>query len=95
MSRLRWLLPALVLLVWLGSAAPLSALGAQLTGLQENDVAAFLPDGAESTRVQDLSGQFVPDQPLPALLLWESQERIDRSTLQAIGERIAEAARVA
>ena len=95
MSRLRWLLPALALLIWLGSAGPLNILGAKLTGLQENDVAAFLPDGAESTRVQELAAGFSPDQPLPALLLWGDTGGIDQATLGTIGERIADAARVA
>ena len=92
---LRWLLPALILLVWLGSAAPLQALGAQLTGLQENDVAAFLPDGAESTRVQELQADFAPTESIPALLLWESSERIDPAMLGTITERITDAGRVA
>ena len=92
---LRWLLPLLVLLVWVGSAAPLSALGAKLTGLQENDVAAFLPDSAESTRVQELQAEFQPTESIPALLLWESTEGIDPATLGAIGERVGAAAQVA
>ena len=77
MARLRWLLPALILIVWLGGAAPLSALGAKLTGLQENDIAAFLPDSAESTRVQELQPQFQPTESIPALLLWEDENGID------------------
>src|SRR5215218_2770299 len=95
MARLRWLLPALVLLVWLGGAGPLSALGGQLTGLQENDTAAFLPDSAESTRVADLQQRFSPVQAIPAILLWEGDGPLDAATLQAVGERAQEAARVA
>src|SRR5918998_596061 len=95
MARLRWLLPALVLLVWLGGAGPLSALGGQLTGLQENDTAAFLPDSAESTRVADLQQRFSPVQAIPAILLWEGGGLLDAATLQAVGERPAEATRVA
>jgi putative drug exporter of the RND superfamily len=95
MARLRWLLPLLILLVWLGSAGPLSALGAKLTGLQENDIAAFLPDSAESTRVQELQADFQPVESIPAVLLWENPDGIDRATLTEIGERIEEATRVA
>jgi RND superfamily putative drug exporter len=95
MRRARWLLPLLILLVWLGGAAPLSALGAKLTGLQENDIAAFLPDSAESTRVQELQADFQPVESIPALLLWENPDGIDRATLTEIGERIEEATRVA
>jgi RND superfamily putative drug exporter len=56
--RLRWLLPAVIALAWLAAAGPLNAVGSQLTGLQENDNAAFLPDDAESTRVSELQRSF-------------------------------------
>src|ERR687893_229597 len=95
MARLRWLLPALVLLVWLGAAGPLGSLSGRLTGLQENDTAAFLPDSAESTRVADLQQGFSPVQAIPAILLWEGDGPLDAATLQAVAERSAEAARVA
>jgi RND superfamily putative drug exporter len=95
MSRLRWLLPALVLLLWIGSAGPLSSLGAGLTDLQENDTASFLPDSAESTRVQELQTEFQPVESIPAVLLWEDDGRIDEATLAAIGERLQAAADVA
>jgi putative drug exporter of the RND superfamily len=95
MARLRWLLPALVLLVWLGGAGPLQALGAGLTDLQENDTAAFLPDSAESTRVAELQAGFQEAQFIPAVLLWESTDGIDEQTLGAITERVTEATAVA
>jgi putative drug exporter of the RND superfamily len=95
MARLRWLLPALVLLVWLGSAGPLASLGGRLTELQQNDTAAFLPDSAESTRVQELQQGFSPTESIPAVLLWESDGPIDATTLATIAERVAAAARTA
>ena len=95
MSRLRWILPALMVLVWLGSAAPLSALGAGLTDLQENDIAAFLPDGAESTRVQELQAEFQPVESIPAVLLWENPDGIDDATFGAIRDGLSDAVRVA
>jgi putative drug exporter of the RND superfamily len=94
-SIARWLLPLLVLLVWLGAAAPLSALGAKLTGLQENDIAAFLPDSAESTRVQELQAEFQPTESIPAVLLWERPGGLDQAALAEIAERLAAAAGVA
>ena len=95
MSRLRWLLPALVLLVWLGGAGPLGALSGKLTGLQENDNAAFLPDSAESTRVTELQAGFRETPSIPAVLLWEADGPIDAQTLDAITEKGVEAARTA
>lgn len=100
MTRWRWLLPALVLLVWFAGAGPLGALSGKLTGLQENDTAAFLPDSAESTRVAELQQGFSPVQAIPAVLLWEGSPTsdgapLDDQTLAAIGERIGEATRIA
>ena len=95
MSRLRWLLPALVLLVWLGAAGPLQGLASGLTGLQENDTAAFLPDSAESTRVAELQAGFQGAPSIPAVLLWEAEGGIDQRTLGAITERVTAATAVA
>ncbi|MGY1733744.1 MMPL family transporter [Geodermatophilus sp. SYSU D01045] len=93
--RVRWLLPLLVLLAWLGAAGPLGALSGQLTGLQENDTAAFLPDSAESTRVAELTQAFSPTEAIPAVLLWEADEPLDPATLDAVGQALAEATAVA
>ena len=92
---LRWVLPLVLVLVWLGGAGPLSILGAGLTDLQENDIAAFLPDEAESTRVQELQAEFQPVESIPAVLLWENTGGIDETTLAAIGERLQAAVTVA
>ncbi|MGY1604018.1 MMPL family transporter [Geodermatophilus sp. SYSU D00815] len=96
MQRLRWLLPLLVVLVWLGGAAPLGSLSGKLTGLQENDNAAFLPDSAESTRVTELQQAFAATEAIPAVLLWESTDGpVDEAALGAIAERLSAATRVA
>ncbi|MGY1729530.1 MMPL family transporter [Geodermatophilus sp. SYSU D01062] len=93
--RVRWLLPLVVLLAWLGAAGPLGSLSGQLTGLQENDTAAFLPDSAESTRVAELSQGFSPTEAIPAVLLWEADGPLDPATLDAVGQALAEATAVA
>jgi RND superfamily putative drug exporter len=93
--RVRWLLPLLVVLVWIGAAGPLGVLSGKLTGLQENDTAAFLPDSAESTRVADLQQDFSPVQAIPAILLWEGEGPLDQATLGEIQQRVQEATAVA
>lgn len=92
---LRWVLPLLVLVLWLGSAGPLSVLAAKLTGLQENDIAAFLPDSAESTKVRELQSRFQPQESLAAVLVWETRNGVDPATLDAIGQRLQDATAVA
>jgi RND superfamily putative drug exporter len=88
--RLRWLLPALVAVVWLAAAGPLNAVGSKLTGLQENDNAAFLPDSAESTRVSELQRQFQQEESLPLLIVWEQPDGISPQTRQAVTGRVDE-----
>src|SRR6478672_8223609 len=70
-SVARWLLPAIIALLWLGLAGPLGSLGGGLSRVQENDSAAFLPDSAESTRVTELQRGFQTSRALPVILLWE------------------------
>jgi RND superfamily putative drug exporter len=88
--RLRWLLPALVAVAWLAAAGPLNAVGGRLTGLQENDNAAFLPDSAESTRVAELQERFQGEQSLPLIVVWERPEGIGADTRAAVTGRLAE-----
>src|SRR5690349_23721409 len=92
---LRWLLPLVIVLIWLGGAGPLSGLAAKLSGLQQNDVAAFLPDSAESTKVRELQARFQPQQSLAAILVWESKDGVDPATLTQIGQRLQRAVAVA
>ena len=51
--RRRWLLPAVLVLIWLAVGGPLGSFQGQLAGVAENDNAAFLPTIAESTKVNE------------------------------------------
>ncbi|MGY1805086.1 MMPL family transporter [Blastococcus sp. SYSU D00922] len=93
--NVRWLLPAIIVLVWLGLAGPLGSFSGKLVEVQENDTAAFLPDSAESTRVTELQAGFSEQESIPAILLWEGDGTLDERTLGAIEKRIDAAARVA
>jgi putative drug exporter of the RND superfamily len=63
---------------------------ARLTGLQENDNAAFLPDSAESTRVAELRQRFQDEQSLPLIIVWEHPAGVGAETRQAVTARLAE-----
>ncbi|WP_245691883.1 MMPL family transporter [Geodermatophilus telluris] len=80
----------MVALLWLGLAGPLASIGSQLTGVQENDNAAFLPDSAESTRVSELQERFRTEDALPVVLVWEGDGRLDEATVARIGEALGE-----
>ncbi|MGJ7440454.1 MMPL family transporter [Aquipuribacter sp. MA13-6] len=73
-SRLRWLVPALLLVVWLAVAAVGGPFQGRLAEVQENDAAAFLPDGVESTEVSELSAGFSDDETFPAFVVVESPD---------------------
>jgi RND superfamily putative drug exporter len=94
-SVARWLLPAIVALLWLGLAGPLGSLGGGLSDVQENDSAAFLPDSAESTRVTELQRGFRTSRALPVILLWEGDGALDQQQLDQISDRIAQATTIA
>jgi RND superfamily putative drug exporter len=65
--RTKWL----VLAAWLIMLAVLGPLAGKLTGVQENDAAAWLPSGAESTQVVNLQKQFSKDETVRAVIVYE------------------------
>jgi len=66
-------LRALVLVLVLGGWLAIGAFGGiaqgNLSQVQENDDAAFLPETAESTRAAELAAEFTDNETLPALLI--------------------------
>src|SRR3954470_2223315 len=91
----RWLVPAIIALLWFGLAGPLGSLGGGLSSVQENDSAAFLPDSAESTRVTELQRQFQTTRALPVILLWEGEQKLDQAQLGQISDRLEQATTIA
>ncbi|MFE5604016.1 MMPL family transporter [Streptomyces coelicoflavus] len=68
--RARWLVPAVLLLVWLGIGGALGPYAGKLGEVATNDRAAFLPRSAESTRVIDDQKAFQQDETLPVIVVW-------------------------
>src|SRR3954464_6787880 len=95
-SVVRWLLPAIIALLWVGLAGPLGSFSGKLAQVSENDSAAFLPDSAESTRVTELQAGFRTERTLPVILLWESDDGVlDEAALTEAADRVAGAGAVA
>ncbi len=61
-----------LILVWLALAGMGGQSVGKLSEVQENDVAAFLPQSAESTRAAELDQGFTDDSVLPALVVVEA-----------------------
>ncbi|MFA7762958.1 MMPL family transporter [Streptomyces sp. NRRL S-448] len=66
----RWLLPVLLLVLWLGVGGTLGSYAGKLGEVSTNDQAAFLPRSAESTRAAQAQGAFRREESLPAVVLW-------------------------
>ncbi|MFJ9038580.1 MMPL family transporter [Streptomyces sp. NPDC102406] len=70
----RWLVPLVLLIVWLAVGATLGPYAGRLGEVATNDQAAFLPRNAESTRVIDAQRAFQEDETLPAIVVWTADD---------------------
>ncbi|MFI1566594.1 MMPL family transporter [Streptomyces sp. NPDC020490] len=68
--RGRFLVPLLLLVVWLGVGGVLGPYAGRLGEVATNDQAAFLPRSAESTEVVAEQRAFRQDETLPAIVVW-------------------------
>ena len=73
-----------LLVIWLALAGVGGASIGRLSEVQENDVASFLPSGAESTRAAELDKGFVTDPTLPALVVVEADGALAAEQLAAV-----------
>ncbi|MEU6443938.1 MMPL family transporter [Streptomyces sp. NPDC047046] len=90
----RWLVPLLLLAVWLGAGAVCGPYAGRLGEVSTNDQAAFLPRSAESTKVLDERARFDREESLPAVLVWtaEGGGRLDSGARAAATRALGRAA---
>lgn len=67
---IRWLIPLVLLVAWLGIGGAFGPYAGKLGEVATNDQAAFLPQSAESTQVIDAQRAFQQDETLPAIVVW-------------------------
>ncbi|MEY2228211.1 MULTISPECIES: MMPL family transporter [Streptomyces] len=85
----RWLVPVLLLVVWLGVGGSLGSYAGKLGEVSTNDQAAFLPRSAESTRVAQAQGAFRQEESLPAVVVWTADGATKVTPAQAASARAA------
>ena len=87
-AALRALAIVVALVVWLGVGAIGGMAQGQLSQVQSNDAATFLPASAESTRAGELNREFVDRETFPALVVLAaaSGEDITPAQLAAVQE---------
>jgi len=94
-NRARGVLRGLVIVAVLGVWLAIGALGGQaqgqLSSVQKNDAAAFLPASAESTRAAELAGEFTDSETLPALVVATAGEgeALDEADLGVLSDFVA------
>lgn len=93
--RTKWL----ILVVWIALVAAISPFAGKLTDVEENDAAAWLPNSAESLKVNRLEDRFPASQTLPALVVYHRDGGLtpaDREVVEtdraALAERFPAAA---
>ncbi|MCQ9130405.1 MMPL family transporter [Streptomyces hilarionis] len=95
--RARWLVPVLLVAVWLGVGGVLGPYAGRLGEVATNDQAAFLPRSAESTEVVTAQRAFRQKETLPAVVLWtaggEAGSGATAAGGSAIEDRLADADR--
>ncbi|MCC3764248.1 MMPL family transporter [Glycomyces sp. TRM65418] len=92
-SRLRWILPALLALAWLALGAFAGPFAGKLSEVAVNDGSAFLPSSAESTEVNELRAAFDENDVAPAVVVVERPgglEPADLDYLEAASAALAD-----
>ncbi|MFF8553642.1 MMPL family transporter [Streptomyces sp. NPDC015501] len=72
---LRWLIPVVLLIAWLGIGGGLGPYAGKLGEVATNDQAAFLPRNAESTQVIDAQRAFQQNETVPAIVVWTAEKQ--------------------
>ena len=92
-ALLRWLVPALLILGWLGIGAVAGPMAAKVSEVQKNDNASFLPANAESTKALELDKAFTGSETVPAIVVWERSSGLtaaDRAAIDAAARKIGD-----
>jgi putative drug exporter of the RND superfamily len=80
--------------IWVVLFAGCGAFAGQLSKVQENDVSAWLPGDAESTRAIDATGKFFPPDQVPTVVIYHRDGGITAADKAAIAANAADFANV-
>src|SRR5579875_940332 len=86
-TRRRWLLPTVLVLLWLVVGAVAGPYSGKLSSVATNDPAAFLPASAEATQVTALAEQFEGREVNPALIVYQRSAGLTAADKAAVAER--------
>ncbi|TKG62859.1 MMPL family transporter [Prauserella endophytica] len=92
--RLRWLVPALIMIGWLAIGGFGGPFAGKLSDVSENDNSAFLPASAEATEVQRLQERFTRNEAVPTIVVAERAGGVTPADRAFLQERAADAASI-
>lgn len=84
----RIFLPAVLILVWLTTAAIGGPYFGKVNEVSSNDQTTYLPESAEATQVQELQGEFTDADGIPAIPVLVSESEVTETQLADISESI-------
>ena len=90
----RWILPAVVVIIWLVMGFLGGPFAGKLASVQENNNAAFLPKTVESTLAQKEYTKFVGSESVPAILVFERNGGLTSGDRRAIAALTADVKKV-
>ncbi|MFF5990921.1 MMPL family transporter [Prauserella flavalba] len=94
MRRLRWLVPALIMIGWLAIGGFGGPFAGKLSDVSENDNSAFLPASAEATEVQRLQERFTQNEAVPTIVVAEREGGVTPADRAYLEGRAGEAASI-
>jgi RND superfamily putative drug exporter len=89
----RWILPTVVVILWLLVGGPLGSFAGQLASVQENDNAAFLPENAESTVASNEYARFTGSESVPTIVVFERDgglTQADQAEIKRLTQEISQ-----
>lgn len=88
-GRWRWLVPAVLTVVWLALGGVAGPYAGKLSEVAENDTGAFLPATAESTQVAEIQRGFSDQDAVPAVVVWEGDAPLGADAADVAAEQLA------
>ncbi|MBL8929133.1 MAG: MMPL family transporter [Kineosporiaceae bacterium] len=86
LRRWRWVLGAVLVLIWLAVGGIGGPYSGKLSQVQKNDTSSFLPADAESSVAAERATRFAESQTFPAFLLLESDSALASAQFAAVQE---------
>ncbi len=85
----RWLIPSLLVVVWLGAGGWLGMVGSNLGDEVTSGAATYLPRNAEATEVAEINKRFGEAQAMPAIVVYSRDAALTEADRRTIADQAA------